>query len=85
MDKNISISLSDHHQDFIQKLVESGRYGSASEVIQDALRLAEERDAQIKALDQAIQEGLDSGPAQDFDWGELIERKFAGQKTGNAA
>ena len=80
MDKNISISLSDHHKDFIQKLVESGRYGSASEVIQDALRLAEERDAQIKALDQAIQEGLDSGPPQEFNFQEFISEMHAKSK-----
>ncbi|WOE76504.1 type II toxin-antitoxin system ParD family antitoxin [Alterisphingorhabdus coralli] len=65
--RSTSVALSEHHQKFIQEMVDSGRYGSASEVVRDALRLAEERAARIKALDAALMEGEESGPAVDFD------------------
>ena len=40
MSKNTSIALGEHWQAFIEKQVSSGRYGSASEVIRNALRPA---------------------------------------------
>ncbi len=42
--RRMNISLTDEMESFIAKRVRSGRYGSASEVVRDALRLLEERD-----------------------------------------
>lgn len=54
-----------HFERFIKRQVESGRYGSSSEVIRDALRLIEEREkireAHIMNLRERLQEGIESG------------------------
>jgi len=66
--KSTSIAFSEHWEKFTADLVASGRYGSVSEVVREGLRLVEERQRKIDALDAAIQEGLDSGPAVPFDF-----------------
>ena len=83
MSKNTSIALGEHWQAFIEKLVSSGRYGSASEVIRNALRLLEERNAKIETLRAALVEGEASGSAGRLDM-DVIKRKArqqAEQKT----
>jgi antitoxin ParD1/3/4 len=45
----------------------TGRYKNASEVIRAGLRLLEEEENKAIALKNAIQEGIDSGIATDFD------------------
>ena len=40
----MNISLTRQFEELIEQRVQSGRYGSASEVVRDALRLLEERD-----------------------------------------
>ncbi len=80
MSKNTSIALGEHWQAFIKKQVSSGRYGSASEVIRNALRLLEERDAKIETLRAALVEGEASGTAGQF-YLDDIKRK-ARRKAG---
>lgn len=55
------VNLGKPYEEFIQKLVASGYYASASEVIRDALRTKMESHEQWQAarLEQLIQEGLD--------------------------
>lgn len=67
MARNTSISLGTHFADFIDKQVEEGRYGSASDVVRAGLRLLEEREAQMKALRKSLEEGEASGEPQPFD------------------
>lgn len=76
MGKNTSIALGEHHIAYVQRKVGSGQFASVSEVVRDALRRAEERDARIEALDKAIQEGLDSGIDHDFDLDRWIDTEF---------
>ncbi len=45
-----SLSLGEHWETFIRKEIATGRYGSASEVVRDALRTLEERKAKLEAL-----------------------------------
>ena len=45
-----SLSLGEHWEVFIKNEIGSGRYGSASEVVRDALRTLEERKARLEAL-----------------------------------
>ena len=61
--------------------VDSGEFGSTSEVIRDALRRAEERDAKREALDAALKEGLESGPPQTFDFDDFLREMRANYKA----
>ena len=77
MARNTSISLGDHFAGFIDSQVRSGRYGSASDVVRAGLRLLEEREAQVKALQAALIEGEKSGAPQPFDFEAFKTRKRA--------
>jgi antitoxin ParD1/3/4 len=83
--KNTSVTLSDHFSDFASALVESGRYGSVSEVIREGLRLLEERQEQTAALNAAIDEGYASGPALPFDFDGWLAQKKADDGQQEAA
>ena len=76
MASNTSVSLSEHFVAFANEQVRSGRYGSISEVVRAGLRLLEHEEEKLNALRAAIQEGLDSGPAESFDWDGFMDRKF---------
>jgi len=61
MQKNTSVTLGEHFEKFIAHQIKCGRYASASEVIRDGLRVLEERELKLKALQSALKEGEDSG------------------------
>ena len=67
MNKNTSISLGNYFDQFVQGRIKEGRFKNVSEVIRAGLRLLEEEENKAIALKNAIQEGIDSGIAQDFD------------------
>ncbi len=52
-----SLSLGEHWEVFIKNEIASGRYGSASEVVRDALRHMEERQSKLNALRAHLAEG----------------------------
>lgn len=70
-----SYTLGDHFEDLIKRLVQSGRYASASEVVRDSLRLLEAheklQEAKLAALRAEIHEGLASGPSEPLDMAEI--------------
>ena len=67
MSRNTSVSLGDHFAGFIDAQVQAGRYGSASDVVRAALRLLEEHEIKVAALQAALIEGEESGPALTLD------------------
>ena len=81
MNKNTSVSLGDHFDTFIRKTVSKGRFKNASEVIRAGLRLLEEEESKVIALKAAIQEGVDSGLAEDFDAQKHLESLKASRKS----
>lgn len=67
MGRNTSVSLGDYFEEFVDHKVSQGRYKNASEVIRAGLRLLEEEENKLQLLKNAIQEGVESGKANDFD------------------
>jgi antitoxin ParD1/3/4 len=67
----MNISLTPQLEALVKNKVESGLYGSASEVMRDALRLLEERDRRqflrVEELRAEIKKGLDSGESTPLD------------------
>jgi antitoxin ParD1/3/4 len=52
-----SLSLGEHWEVFIKNEISSGRYGSASEVVRDALRNLEDKKSKLAALRLHLAEG----------------------------
>ena len=67
MNKNTSISLGNYFDQFVQSRISEGRFKNVSEVVRAGLRLLDEEESKFVALRNAIQEGVDSGIALDFD------------------
>lgn len=61
-----SLSLGEHWEVYIKNEISSGRYGSASEVVRDALRAMEERKIKIDALRSHLAQGAEQAKAGDF-------------------
>ena len=64
MAKNTSITLGEHFDGFITNQINTGRYGSASEVIRAGLRKLEDEERKLETLRALIQEGKASGTAE---------------------
>jgi antitoxin ParD1/3/4 len=54
----ISADLGAQLESVVAKLVESGRYNSKSEVLREGVRLLQEREARLSALDASLARGL---------------------------
>jgi len=82
----MNINLTPQLEDLVRQKVASGLYTSASEVVREALRLMDEKDrllgAKLDQLRQDIREGLESGPATEWDPEEI---KRAGRATKSTA
>ncbi|WP_250888568.1 type II toxin-antitoxin system ParD family antitoxin [Mesorhizobium sp. dw_380] len=74
-----SITLSPELAQAVDDVVAAGEYASASEVIRDALRQWKDRrdllGYTVEELRKLVQEGIDSGPAQEGP--PIIERARA--------
>jgi len=71
MAKNTSISLGEHFEGFIANQIESGRYGSASEVVRAGLRMLEDTESKLNSLRRMLAEGERSGLA-DYNYEAFI-------------
>ena len=67
MGKKILISLGDRFENFVNIRIARGTYKNVGEVIRTGLRLLEQEEIHIQRLKDAIQDGLDSKVAVDFD------------------
>ena len=71
--KTTSVALGPHFEDFIQASILSGRYNNASEVVRSGLRLLEDQEQKMAALRSAIDEGINSGYVEDFNFDAHLE------------
>lgn len=77
MGRNTSVSLGTHFANFIDAQVQGGRYGTASDVVRAGLRLLEEHEAKVTALQDALRAGIESGEPRPFDFEAFKARKRA--------
>ncbi len=74
----MNFSIPPAMETFIRKQVKTGRYGNASEVVREGLRLLmhemETRQKKLVALRREIQKGIDSGPSRPLDIDDIIAR-----------
>jgi|688.fasta_scaffold1895292_1 antitoxin ParD1/3/4 len=82
MGRNTSVSLGNHFENFVDSRVSEGRFKNASEVIRAGLRLLEEEESKIIALKNAINEGIESGIAKNFDPKKHLELLKAKKRNG---
>jgi antitoxin ParD1/3/4 len=50
----MNVSIGERWEGFVEAVLKSGRYGSASEVVREGLRLVEERETKLAALRETI-------------------------------
>lgn len=71
----ISADLGKRLESYIQELVDTGRYGSKSEVLREGVRLIQDRETRLAALDASIMRGLaDADAGLTKPAGEVFER-----------
>ena len=73
----MNVSLTPELEKFVTDRVQSGMYHSASEVVREALRLLKDKDLlreiKLAELRHSIQQGKDSGDAQELDIEAFIQ------------
>ncbi|PXW77951.1 antitoxin ParD1/3/4 [Blastomonas natatoria] len=57
----MNVSIGERWEGYVEALLKTGRYASASEVIREGLRLVEEREAKLAALRETIETSLARG------------------------
>jgi putative addiction module CopG family antidote len=79
-----NVVLTDHQARFVERLVTSGRYQNASEVLREGLRLVERRESvdemRLAALREAARIGIadiDGGAFRSFDSADALGRHLA--------
>lgn len=73
MSRVSSFTLGDHFTGFVNELLQSGRYGNASEVIRDALRMMESREQRVDNVRRMVCDGLNS-PASENSIDAIFEK-----------
>jgi antitoxin ParD1/3/4 len=83
-----NVNLTDRLDRFVEAGVTSGRYGNASEIVREGLRLLEQRDqeqqAKLKRLRNAAKEGfgqIDRGEGVEFRSMEALDPAIAAAKN----
>ena len=74
----MNVSIGERWQGFVERVVSAGRYGSASEVVREGLRLVEEREAKLLALRATLNASIAQG-------GEVTEAELDAALAAKAA
>lgn len=85
----ISADLGATLEQFVASLVGSGRYNSKSEVLREGVRLIQEREARLAALDAAIARGIaeaDAGLGKPLEEvADRLKQKYRAMAAARAA
>lgn len=74
----MNVSIGERWENFVERAVQTGRYGSASEVVREGLRLVEEREAKLQALRSRLDASIAAGgEVDDTDLDDAISRRSA--------
>lgn len=68
----ISADLGTRLEDIVNQLVSTGRYNSKSEVLREGVRLVEEREKRLAALDAALAKGISDADAGRVKAGDTV-------------
>jgi len=83
MPKNTSILLGDYFDNFINRLIKTGKYSSASEVVRTALRMFEYEESKKAELIKELKKGEKSGFIKDFDRTTFLKSLHQKHLTNN--
>ena len=61
------VSIGERWETYVSDIVKAGRYGSASEVVREGLRLVEEREKKLNALRETINAAIAEGGAHSSE------------------
>lgn len=73
----ISADLGKQLEGYVQQLVDSGRYGSKSEVLREGVRLIQDRETRLAALDASITRGVADADAGRTKPAEAVFERLA--------
>ena len=80
MARTTSVTIGEQLELFINRLIESGRYGSTSEVMRSALRLLEKQEATDELVRRAVVAGIESGDTE-LTLKEIAEQRKLKQRV----
>jgi antitoxin ParD1/3/4 len=82
--EKLSITLPPEMASFIRQKVDSGLYGSNSEIIREAMRGLMERERRLERLDGAIALGMADAQAGRVQGVEVVRSELCGAATESA-
>lgn len=78
----MNISLPDQMRDWVEAQTDSGLYSNNSDYVRDLIRKDQLRNQKIQQLQQAIDEGLNSGTPKPFDPQRFKDKMAESLKNG---
>ncbi len=63
----MNVSIGKRWEEFVNDLVEKGRYGSQSEIVLEGLRLVQEREVKLESLRETIDASIAGGGSHSAD------------------
>lgn len=70
----MNVSLPDQMKEWVEDQLQDGRFGNTSDYVRHLIRRDQERAEAVAALQAALDEGLESGPAKSFDFDDFRAR-----------
>ncbi|MEO1138388.1 MAG: type II toxin-antitoxin system ParD family antitoxin [Pseudomonadota bacterium] len=74
----MNVSLPHPMKDWVESRTKDGRYSNVSDYVRDLIRRDQFRQQAIEEIQGVVDEGLQSGAAQDFDMSIYIQDKTSG-------